>query len=40
VHCSRVSKVLGSTTMPPCGPAITKYQTNATLEAAMGISLL
>jgi hypothetical protein len=29
VHWSRVSKVLGSTTMPPCGPATTKYQTKA-----------
>jgi hypothetical protein len=29
VHWSRVSNVLGSTTMPPCGPATTIYQTKA-----------
>lgn len=36
-HCSRVSKLLGSTTNPPCGPAITRYQINAAVEA-MGLS--
>lgn len=33
VHCSRLSKVLGSTIMPPYGPAITRFQINATVEA-------
>jgi hypothetical protein len=38
-HCSRVSKVLGRTTIPPCGPAITRYQIRAAVDA-MGISFL
>ena len=32
VHCSRLSKVLGNTAMPPCGPAITRYQISAAVE--------
>ncbi|WP_179301132.1 MULTISPECIES: hypothetical protein [unclassified Mesorhizobium] len=33
MHCSRLSKLPGKIAMPPCGPAITRYQINAAVEA-------